>query len=170
MGGRMQGNIPIDANLEYDIDKNEWAERAPMLAPRLGHSVSPLNDEMIYIIGGISAGAAPLSRIDIYITLAPTSVEQSNNSKMPYSWTLNQNYPNPFNPTTTISYQLPITSHVELTIHSINGQKITTLVSEQQQAGNYRFEWDGGDLASGVYVYQLQTNDFTASKKLILLK
>jgi hypothetical protein len=80
------------------------------------------------------------------------------------------NYPNPFNAKTTISYQLPVTSHIELTIYSITGQKISTLVSDQQQAGIHRFEWDAKDLASGVYIYQLQAEGFTASQKLILLK
>jgi len=90
---------------------------------------------------------------------------------------LNQNHPNPFNPTTTISYQLPVTSNVELTIFCITGQKITTLVSEQQQAGNHRFEWDGSDFTSGVYFYRLSANNakgegmnFVETKKLILLK
>jgi len=77
-----------------------------------------------------------------------------------------------------VSYQLPIASQVELTIFCFTGQKISTLVSEQQQAGNRRFEWDGGNLASGVYFYRLTAGDpstsagqdFVETKKLVLLK
>ena len=93
------------------------------------------------------------------------------------NFALYQNYPNPFNAATTISYQLPITSHVELSIYSITGQKIETLISEQQQAGYHRFEWDGSDMASGVYFYRLSTFDpaekgigFVETRKFVLLK
>ena len=75
-----------------------------------------------------------------------------------------------FNPETTISYQLPMDSFVELTIYSLTGQKISTLLSVQQQAGIHRFEWDASDLASGVYIYQLQAGNFMASRKLLMLK
>jgi hypothetical protein len=99
------------------------------------------------------------------------------NSVIPDFYKLGQNYPNPFNPKTTISYQLPVNSQVELTIYGITGQKITTLVSEQQQPGNYRYEWDASSKASGVYFYRLSADDpkgtgesFVETKKLILLK
>lgn len=106
-----------------------------------------------------------------YKSMITTGVSSDNVSKeIPKSLKLYQNHPNPFNPTTTISYQLPVASKVELTIYTITGQKITTLVSEQQQAGNHSFEWDARDLASSVYIYQLKTGSFAASQKLILLK
>jgi len=106
----------------------------------------------------------------------PTDVTEREKN-IPDKFALLQNYPNPFNSSTFISYQLPTNGFVELTIYSITGQKIATLVSEQQQAGNYRFEWDGNELASGVYFYRLVANDpngkgksFVDTKKLILLK
>jgi hypothetical protein len=84
---------------------------------------------------------------------------------------LHQNYPNPFNPTTTISYQLPVSSNVELTIYSMAGQMVTRLVSEQQAEGRYQYEWDAGDMASGVYFYRIMAGQqFVQMKKLILLK
>jgi len=111
------------------------------------------------------------------IFVHPATDVASNKSNVPTEFALHQNYPNPFNSSTTISYQLPVTSNVELTVYSITGQNITTLVSEQQQAGNHRFEWDAGDLASGVYFYRLVAKDsnsngksFVETKKLILLK
>jgi hypothetical protein len=86
-------------------------------------------------------------------------------------FTLFQNYPNPFNPTTTISYQLPVVSFVELIIYNIKGQKVASVVSEQQAAGSYHYEWNVEDeLASGVYIYRLSTEKFTAFHKLLLLK
>lgn len=93
------------------------------------------------------------------------NVGGDNSGKISTSFALDQNYPNPFNPSTTISYQLQVTSHVELTIYSIPGHKIETLISEQQQADFHQFEWDGSDLASGVYFYKLSAVDAAGKGK-----
>ena len=118
------------------------------------------------------------------VHIYPTGVAESE-INIPTEFALFQNYPNPFNASTTFSYQIPAASHVELTIFCITGQKISTLISEQQGAGNHRFEWDGSDFASGVYFYRLMANDsketgeihspssgqgFVETRKLILLK
>jgi len=85
------------------------------------------------------------------------------------------NYPNPFNPTTTISFQLAGTSQVELSIFNIKGQLVNTLVNEQMNSGVYNIEWNGKDMAgeavsSGFYFYKLNTNRYSSTKKMILLK
>lgn len=85
-----------------------------------------------------------------------------------------QNYPNPLNPSTTISYQLPVDSEVELTIYNLLGQRIRTFNSKQL-AGFHQVQWNGSDekgmeIASGVYIYQLKSGEFVASKKMIFLK
>jgi glucose/arabinose dehydrogenase len=98
-----------------------------------------------------------------------TSID--NNRAKEHSFYLSQNYPNPFNPLTSIEYNLPQSSNVNLSIYNIHGQKVATLVSELQVAGQYNFNWDASDFASGIYIYQLRTDKgFFASKKLILLK
>jgi len=96
---------------------------------------------------------------------------------MPRHPVLSQNYPNPFNVSTVFRYQLPTDSFVELTIFSSTGQKISTLVSEQKQAGTHRVEWDAGTMASGVYFSRITVSDskdegksFVQTRKLILLK
>jgi hypothetical protein len=89
----------------------------------------------------------------------------------PSNYKLYQNYPNPFNPTTVISYQLPQQSYVELVISNMAGQMVTRLVSEQQAEGRYQYEWDAGDMVSGVYFYRIMADQqFVQMKKLILLK
>ncbi len=99
-----------------------------------------------------------------------TAIEDGK-SKIPAKFALRQNYPNPFNPTTTISYQLPKQSNVELNIYNLLGQKVATLVSKKQPAGSHKVEWDATGFASGVYLYKLSTDQgFTKIKKLILLK
>lgn len=83
---------------------------------------------------------------------------------------LGKAYPNPFNPVTTINYQLPVPSHVELTIYSVSGQKIETLVSDWQKAGQYQVEWNASTQASGMYYYHLKAANFSEVKKMILIK
>jgi len=94
---------------------------------------------------------------------------------LPISFSLEQNYPNPFNPTTEIAFALPTDSYVELNVFNILGQKVTTLVSGDMPAGNHVFTWDGtdsdgGSVASGIYFYRISSDDFTAAKKMMLLK
>jgi hypothetical protein len=90
--------------------------------------------------------------------------------KIPLNFGLFQNYPNPFNPSTKISYQLPIITDVELAIYNSLGQRVTILVSEKQQSGLYKVEWNAADLPSGIYYSVLNAGDFRDVKKMILLK
>ena len=99
-----------------------------------------------------------------------TSMEAQTET-LPENLTLLQNYPNPFNPSTVISWQLAVSSYVELSIYNSLGQKITTLVSERQNAGIHKVEWDARGFASGIYLYKLTSVDgYSITKKLVLLK
>ncbi len=91
-------------------------------------------------------------------------------SDLPRSFALSQNYPNPFNPTTTIKYDLPKNSDVSLTIYNVTGQKVSEFNQENQPAGSHIFNWDATKVSSGVYFYKLTAGDFTATKKMMLLK
>ena len=90
--------------------------------------------------------------------------------ELPNNFALMQNYPNPFNPNTRISWQTPLGSWQTLKIYDVLGNKVTTLVDEYKPAGTYEVEWNAAGLPSGVYFFQLQTNDFTETKKMILIK
>jgi hypothetical protein len=94
---------------------------------------------------------------------------------LPGSFLLHQNYPNPFNPDTRIDYELPAASNVKLTIFNLLGQKVRTLVDEYQLAGARQVTWDGTSdagksVATGLYLYRLQVDDRSESKKMLLLK
>jgi len=93
-----------------------------------------------------------------------------NNQPFPKKFMLKQNYPNPFNPKTIINYELRITSNVELSIYNLLGQKVATLVNEQQQAGYHQVEWDASGFSSGVYYYRIEAGEFQDVKKMILLR
>jgi len=98
-----------------------------------------------------------------------TSIRSSVNSHK-IDFKIGQNYPNPFNPTTTINYQLPKTSVVDLSIFNLMGEKVSTLVSEEQPAGNYKVKWNAFSLASGIYIYRLKAGFFEKSVKMILAR
>jgi len=83
---------------------------------------------------------------------------------------INQNYPNPFQSKTIFSYKIEVNSNVELSIYNINGQKISTLISEKKQKGKHEFEWNAKNISGGVYYYQFIAGDFVQTKKLLLIK
>lgn len=93
-------------------------------------------------------------------------------SPAPKGFALAQNYPNPFNPSTTITYQLPKASSVSLKVYDTLGREVAVLVEARQQAGEYRVQFSAGALAlpSGVYLYRLQADGFSETKKMILMK
>ncbi len=81
-----------------------------------------------------------------------------------------QNYPNPFNATTTINYRLPVFSTVDLSIFNLTGEKLITLVSQEQPAGNYQVEWDAMAFSSGIYIYKIKAGLYEKSRKMVLVK
>lgn len=85
------------------------------------------------------------------------------------NYTLMQNFPNPFNPITTIEYYLPKSSLVKLSVYDMLGRQVEILVDEEKPRGSYKVEFDANSLSSGVYFYQLQTNEFSKTKKFLLL-
>ncbi len=107
---------------------------------------------------------------------SPTSIPDQKTSGLPITkFDLQQNYPNPFNPVTYIDYRLPVQSKVQLNIYNLTGQMVKSLVDSNQPKGVHRVEWHGTDqnnlpVASGIYFYRLETDDFTKVMKLVLIR
>jgi len=97
------------------------------------------------------------------------SVEGETNSA-PDNYILYQNYPNPFNPSTTIRYSITNPDIVRIKIYDILGREVKTLVNEFKQSGNYEIQFDASGLASGIYLYRIESGKFVQTKKMILLK
>lgn len=105
----------------------------------------------------------------------PIPIGNAPQAAVPEKLTLAQNYPNPFNPSTTIDYRLPAGGETSLGIYNILGQKVKTLFEGFRQAGSYSVQWNGTDdrgekVASGMYVYLLQTGEEKISRRMILLR
>jgi len=88
----------------------------------------------------------------------------------PKDFTLYQNYPNPFNPTTTIKFALPVDSRVKINVYNTIGQLVETLVDKEMESGYHEVNFDASRLTSGVYLYQLQSQDFVSVKKMLLIE
>ena len=94
---------------------------------------------------------------------------------LPVNYALSQNYPNPFNPNTIIKYTVPfvgasLMKSVQLKVYDVLGNEVATLVDEEKEAGTYEIEFSAANLASGIYIYRLQTSEFIDTKKMILMR
>ncbi|MFI5253757.1 MAG: T9SS type A sorting domain-containing protein [Bacteroidota bacterium] len=98
-----------------------------------------------------------------------TSVRSSSDD-VPTKFMLQQNYPNPFNPVTQIHFSVPSAGYVSLKIYDLLGKEIATLVTQTLHVGSYTTDWNSANMASGVYLYRLQAGEYTATKKLVLMK
>jgi hypothetical protein len=113
-----------------------------------------------------------------YSDTISVSVEWLNNQNdlsLPIQFKLHQNYPNPFNPKTKINYDIPYHNNVSIIISDIKGSEIKSLVNQRHTPGKYNVIWDGtnnnGDkVAAGIYLYKIQSGNFTSTEKMIFLK
>jgi hypothetical protein len=147
----------VTTNFKRLTDK-EW-ETAYAAAPA---SRPPLAN--LYASGpdGNSAGSG--------LSLITGIRDESRSAPLPAEATLWQNYPNPFNPSTTISFKTDTYGRVNLSVFDILGRKVTVLVNENLAPGKYLVKFDGKDLASGMYVYRLETGGKSVARSMMLVK
>lgn len=127
--------------------------------------INPLNDNNLpsaWISSKAESGTPGFTNSQCF----PVSVNDRENQL----FSLFQNYPNPFNPSTTISYSLPVQGFTELSVYSVIGQKIITLVEEKQEQGLHSVNWNAAGLASGVYLIRLKSGSLVKMNRMILLK
>jgi hypothetical protein len=160
-----------DDYLHQAADSSQWAE---------GIKYNPDNDGKYFASLGVhehwnneidkqySRNLGTGNGIELIDAINFTDVEKE--SSLPADFYLSQNYPNPFNPSTRINYSIPTASKVVIKIYDVTGKEIATLVNSEKAAGTYTVSFNAKQLASGVYYYRLTANNYTATKKFILLK
>jgi hypothetical protein len=144
-------------------------DRATIIEPGNGYWVKVSESGLLILTSGPMS--SPANRIQIHDTgEMPPPPPGIDGSVVPSQAMLEQNYPNPFNPVTEIRYTISDVSQVELTVYSVLGEKIATLVSEVQAAGNKSVQFDASQYPSGIYTYRLTAGSSMSIKRMILLK
>lgn len=100
--------------------------------------------------------------------IQPKAKESDN--LIPVQYSLSQNYPNLFNPVTKISFELPNDAKVKLVVYDLLGREIKSIVNSQLTTGKYTFEFNGNNFSSGVYFYKFEAGEFSAVKRMVLIK
>lgn len=126
-------------------------------------------DRMGYLPASINVVLSGSSIDNLNIPLIFYTGLSNITGELPVDYSLS-NYPNPFNPTTNILFDIIKTGNVKLTLYNLLGEELKVLVNEKLNAGKYKISFDGSRLASGVYFYKLETENFTGTKKMVLLK
>ncbi|MBP6671974.1 MAG: T9SS type A sorting domain-containing protein [Bacteroidetes bacterium] len=123
----------------------------------------------LYLSGSQGSKSGPNTKIVLSSTEQSASAVSEPNTA-PARYGLEQNYPNPFNPSTEITYQLPASVRVRLTVHDVLGKEVASVVDGFEKAGTHTVRFDAASLAGGLYLYRLQTSSFTAIRKMLLVK
>jgi hypothetical protein len=156
--------VSSNTHPEWAAGQNVWFEKSIAL--------SNFNTDTIVtrfrLLSGASGGGFGWLIDDVSLTQGTLSTNAQPNK--PYQFALEQNYPNPFNPSTTIQYELASPSEVKLRVFDVLGREVATLVNARQSTGRYRAEFNAAALSSGVYFYRLETQNFTQTRKMFLVK
>jgi len=136
-----------------------------------GHGTTTETNDYSFVDGNVQPGSYSyrLKQIDFDGTFEYSPVVEVVISS-PIDFELSQNYPNPFNPITNIDFRIAKSGFVSLKIYDMLGNKISTLVSKEMNAGEYEIEFDGSNLPSGTYFYRLEVENYTGTKKMVLLR
>ncbi len=160
--GRLYAGSKEKGIFVSEDDGRNWAFFTSGLSNNKVHALAIAPEGLLY--AGTDGSGIFRTATDV------TSVEDEP-VPLPETFSLSQNYPNPFNPTTKISYSISQAGNVELKIFNLKGQELWTLVRKFQQSGFYSFDFDAGNLASGIYIYRLSVGgSFNQSKKMLLIR
>ncbi len=164
------GTAPEDFNLVTTIERSTGDMQAYMLDAAVTAKYVKL---VIHQPNSRSGAWRQLVEFQLLLggkTISEPAQYPTDIASLPEQFSLGQNHPNPFNPVTTITYRLIKDINVRLEIYDLTGRKVATLVDQFQPRGQYSVEWNGADMASGVYFYRFTAGSFNDMKRMILLK
>jgi hypothetical protein len=165
-------NITLNAGTDYFI---------VLSVPNVGDTVRLRTDQVTTATRSLSYSGTTWSqrttnlRIQAIVTTTTDATGIAEQFGLPLEYELSKNYPNPFNPSTTIRFSVPTDEHVKLVIFDVLGREVATLVDEMKMAGRYQTMWNGTNVggvpvASGAYFFRLETPNFSATERMLLLK
>ncbi len=126
------------------------------------------NNQNVCALRSVSDSALKYYFAD-FRTCLPIGIEPIS-TEIPQKFELFQNYPNPFNPMTRLKFQMPKSGFTKLVVFDVTGKEISILVNENLKPGIYEIDWNAENIPSGVYFYSLITNEYTQTKKMVVLK
>ncbi len=172
-GGEWDGTVEVEGNYAYTVSEGEGIKIFNIMDKvnpiEVGYYDGINSSRGIAVNNGIIYVAERTAGLSIYKNDLITGVDNNREFSV-NDFMLYQNYPNPFNPTTTITFELLEESLVKLVVVNTLGQIVATLADEYRSAGSHNIIFDASHLSSGVYFYKLSADDFTSTKKMILLK
>ena len=163
-------------NSGFDIERSnfngqtagEWIKAGNVT----GNGTSAVTNNYSFTDRNLATGnySYRLKQIDFNGNFEYFNLNNEVNVGVPSKFELSQNYPNPFNPSTTISYDLPVDGKVSIRLFDMSGKEVSVLVNEVKSAGYYSVNFNAASLSSGIYFYSIEANNFTATKKMMLVK
>ena len=159
----LDDDFVADSILDINYQENAILNAEDTLV--VGDSLDNVIGVVMYSYGSTKVEVRQVSDVTIKeATVEPGVMD------VPAKFALHQNYPNPFNPVTTIRFELANSTNVKLSIYDITGRLVENLVNTNMNAGTYDLRWNATHLSSGMYLYRIETPEFTATNKLVLLK
>jgi hypothetical protein len=167
-----QYNVVIDDDSDWD---GVYMSIGGFGVEAAANDFVPQPEEGLAILARYPIAHLPYDQKRVNLGATPTAVEELASDTTPDNYTLGDAYPNPFNPETTINFSLPWSVPVSIKVHNDQGQLVRTLVQDTMGPGAFKVTWDGRDdngkqLASGVYLYQIQAPNLRMNKKITFLK
>jgi YVTN family beta-propeller protein len=162
-------DIPVGTNPNWVALSPEGSKL--LVANKGSDNVSVISTSNLEVIAEIQVGEDPnqvVTEPHEHVSVGTGQTEGV--QELPAQYRLHQNYPNPFNPSTTVTYELPEATYVMLTVYDATGKKVADLVEKRQSAGKHTVTFDAAGFPSGVYLYRLETSDFTRVHKMMLIK
>ena len=155
-----------------NISVTAWAdgEAMPDTATYSYEALTSTEGPSFIIVGVTDDDSSSIEIDELWYNERPAGLGISDEAPIASRYELGQNYPNPFNPTTHIRFNIPETANAKLTVFNVMGEEVATLVNGVMQAGGHTVSWNAASMPTGVYFYQLESGNFSQTKKLLLVK
>ncbi|MDT3694753.1 MAG: choice-of-anchor J domain-containing protein [Ignavibacterium sp.] len=158
-------------NLGFEIERKSTNSEWQVIGFVAGFGTSTRTNKYYFSDDNLSIGkySYRLKQVDFEGTFEYSNIVEAEIIAV-NKFELSQNYPNPFNPSTSIKFNLPVASNVKLSVFNLLGQEVKTLVNGFKTAGSHTITFDASALSSGIYLYKIEANNFTQTRKMTLIK